>query len=335
MSLVMVSGTPLLLIILLAILFIVLASSVGKLHPFLSLVMAALGLGFAVGMPAGEIAATLTSGFGAITGSIGLIIVFGTVIGVALEESGAASRIAESLVKSFGPRKIVLAMSCVGGFIGIPVFCDSGFIILSKLAAKLGRQTGKSPLSISIAVATGLYATHVLVPPTPGPLAAAGNYGVGGYLGQVILVGLLLAVPGVLAGYWWAVRQGRLLAGDEPAGKETLPGPAQVKPAEKQAPDRTTADEASGNGLPPLFLSLLPLLLPVLLIACGSAGALMNAPSWVLFAGNPAIALLLGVFSSFFLLKKQARTHLNLWIGKALQQAGPIILITAAGGAFG
>src|SRR3546814_10973055 len=91
----MVTGAPLLLIISLAILFIVLASSVGKLHPFLTLILAALGVGFAVGMPAGNLLETLTTGFGSITASIGLVIVFGTVIGVALEESGAAELIAQ------------------------------------------------------------------------------------------------------------------------------------------------------------------------------------------------------------------------------------------------
>lgn len=320
----MVSGVPLLLIILLAILFIVLASSVGKLHPFLALVVASLGVGFAVGMPVGEIASTLSGGFGAITGSIGLIIVFGTIIGVVLEESGAAARIAGSLVRSFGPRRIVLAMSCIGGFIGIPVFCDSGFIILSKLAKDLARQTNKSSVSISVALAGGLYTTHVLVPPTPGPLAAAGNYGAEGYMGQVILVGLLLAVPGVLTGYWWALRSGR-------KSGESIP--------EANSSGNFTAHENSQAGTtagrPGLFLSLLPLALPVLLIAGGSVGALMDAPSWLLFISSPVIALLLGVFCSFFLFSKLDETHLNQWIGKAVMQAGPIILITAAGGAFG
>ncbi|QEC51822.1 putative D-glycerate permease [Anseongella ginsenosidimutans] len=326
----MISGTALLLLIALAILFVVAASSIGKLHPFLALVLAALGLGFAVGMPADKILDTLTSGFGSITASIGLIIVFGTIIGVALEESGAAGRIAQSLVRVFGARRIVLAMSSVGGFVGIPVFCDSGFIILSKLARDLAAQTGKSAVSISVAMAGGLYTTHVLVPPTPGPLAAAANYGAESYLGQVILVGLLLSVPGVLTGYWWAVRSGRKYGQGRPAKEEGRAG------MDGHAPGTGGhAPEPAAAGRPSLLLSLLPLLLPVLLIAGGSVAALLSAPGWLLFICKPVVALLIGVFASFFLFKKREGITLDDWIGKALSQAGPIILITAAGGAFG
>lgn len=341
----MVTGIPLLLIIALAILFIVLASSVLKLHPFLALVVASLGVGLAAGMEGPELARTLTEGFGSITGGIGLVIVFGTIIGVVMEESGAATRIAGSLVRLFGRKRIVLAMSCIGGFTGIPVFCDSGFIILSKLAQQMARQTGKSPVSVSIAVATGLYTTHVLVPPTPGPLAAAGNYGAEGFLGQVILVGLLLSVPGVLAGYWWALRSGRTASAEEEAceAKKTAPhamahgqaGETAAAETDQAQPDASAERAPGDRQLPPLFFSLLPLLLPVVLIAGGSVAALLDAPPWIRFISHPAIALLLGVFSSFFLFSKFDETHLNQWIGKAVLQAGPIILITAAGGAFG
>lgn len=328
----MVSGGSLLLIIALAILFVVVASAVAKIHPFLALILAALGLGFAVGMPGEQILDTLARGFGNITASIGLIIAFGTMIGVTLEESGGATRIARSLVRLFGPKRIVWSMSCIGGFVGIPVFCDSGFIILSKLARTLASQTGKNPVSISVAMAGGLYTTHVLVPPTPGPLAAAATYGAESYLGAVILVGLLLAVPGVLTGYWWAVRSGRRLAGPAENSEKADKGDKAEK-AEKSVPAsrREPADAAE----PALIRSLLPLILPVFLIATGSVASLMGAPSWVLFIGKPVVALLIGVFASFLLFKKAPGTGLDQWIGKAITQAGPIILITAAGGAFG
>lgn len=328
----MVTGIPLLLIIALAILFIVLASSVGRLHPFLALILAALGVGFAAGMPAGQLLDTLTTGFGSLTGSIGLIIVFGTVIGVALEESGAAARIAHSLVRGFGSRRIVLAMACIGGFVGIPVFCDSGFIILSRLARNLARQTGKSAVSISIAMAGGLYTTHVLVPPTPGPLAAAATYGAEQYLGAVILVGLLLAVPGVLTGYWWAVWSGKKYGLAE---NELTAEMGHESGSKNTVGDWDEPGGAGDRKAPSLFLSLLPLVLPVLLIAGGSIATLFEAPSWVLFICKPVIALLAGVFSSFLLFKQTENRSPDQWIGKALTQAGPIILITAAGGAFG
>lgn len=325
----MVSGAALLLIIAAAILFVVLASSVGKLHPFLALLLAALGLGFTVGMPGETIMDTLAEGFGSITASIGLIIVFGTIIGVALEESGAAKQIARGLIRLLGTRRIILSMSCIGGFVGIPVFCDSGFIILSKLARTLAQQTGKSRISISVAMAGGLYTTHVLVPPTPGPLAAAANYAAEPYLGQIILTGLLLSVPAILAGYWWALRSGRM----EIASQVMSPPNSSGKPEIAKGPEADSDPENTQvDAGPPLPLCLIPLVLPVLLIAGGSAASLTQVPGWLEFICRPVIALLLGVFSAFVLFRDAGAEK---WIGKALVQAGPIILITAAGGAFG
>lgn len=313
----MVSGGSLLVLIAITILFVVVASSVAKIHPFLALLLAALGLGFAVGMPGGQVLDTLAKGFGNITAGIGLIIAFGTIIGVALEESGAATRIARALLSLFGSKRIVWAMSCIGGLVGIPVFCDSGFIILSKLVRTLAVQTGKSPVSLSMAMAGGLYTTHVLVPPTPGPLAAAASYGAESYLGPVMLVGLLLSVPGVLTGYWWAVRSGKKSAPDA-AGSAPSP---HTEPPDPQAP--------------PLLLSMLPLVLPVFLIGAGSIAGLMDPPPWLLFLCKPVMALFTGVLASFLLLRKGSGNRAEQWVGKALSQAGPILLITAAGGAFG
>src|SRR3546814_856285 len=171
-------------------------------------------------------------------------------------------------------------MGCIGGFVGIPVFCDSGFIILSRLVRKLAQQTGKSPVSICIAMAGGLYTTHVLVPPTPGPLAAAAAYSAAQYLGAVILTGLILSVPGILTGYWWAVRAGRR----SPVDPESSHDAQQVERenANTSVNPAATSETGTGQSLS-LLLSLLPLVLPVLLIAGGSVAALMEAPSWILF----------------------------------------------------
>ena len=140
--------------------------------------------------------------------SIGLVIVAGTIIGVILEKSGAAFRMAEVVLRVLGDKRPQLAMSVIGYIVSIPVFCDSGYIILTSLKKALAKRAKVTIASMGIALATGLYATHVLVPPTPGPIAAAGNIGAADYLGTIILIGLLVAIPATIVGYFWAVKVG-------------------------------------------------------------------------------------------------------------------------------
>lgn len=148
-------------------------------------------VGFASGMPLEQIVENINGGFGGLMTSIGLVIVFGTIIGTILEKAGAALRMAEVVLRIVGPKRPQLAMSMIGFIVSIPVFCDSGFVILSSLRKALAKRAKVAVASMSVALATGLYATHTLVPPTPGPIAAAGNIAADGYLGTVILIGLL------------------------------------------------------------------------------------------------------------------------------------------------
>jgi GntP family gluconate:H+ symporter len=211
----MVTGIPLLIIIAASIALVVIASSRFRVHPFLSLMLAALLAGLTAGIPSDQIIPIMTKGFGDMAGAIGLIITFGTLIGVLLEESGAAQSIAQVFLRLLGHKHITFSMSLIGALVGIPVFCDSGFIMLQAPGKNLARQSGKNPASIAIATATGLYATHVLVPPTPGPLAAAGNLGAEQYLGMVILVGLITSIPAILAGYVWAKKMSKEIIVDQ------------------------------------------------------------------------------------------------------------------------
>src|SRR5699024_5768967 len=175
----LMEGFSLIILIVLAVLFIVLATAKLKLHPFLSLLIAAFGVGIISGIPIAEVADVIEEGFGGLMGSIGLVIIFGTIIGVILERSGAALRMAELVV---------------------PVFCESGYIIFSSLKKALAKRAKVAVASLAVALATGLFATHNLVPPTPGPIAAAGNIGAESYLGTVILIGLIVSIPAVIAG---------------------------------------------------------------------------------------------------------------------------------------
>ena len=196
----------LLLIFLAVILFIVIATTKFGLHPFLTLLCASFITAFAFGLPMVEVVQVVNTGFGAILGYIGLVIVFGTIIGVILEKSGAAVTMAETIIKLLGKRFPIITMSAIGYIVSIPVFCDSGFVILNSLKRSLSQRMQVSSVTMSIALATGLYATHTFVPPTPGPLAAAANLDLGDQLGLVIIVGLFVSIPTILAGVFWANR---------------------------------------------------------------------------------------------------------------------------------
>lgn len=157
-----------------------------KLHPFLAIVlstyafgMMAMGIGAATGADerfVDNLGTTIAEGFGTILASIGLVILFGTIIGKVLERTGAAVTLAEAVLKVVGKRHPALAMSLIGWVVSIPVFCDSGYVVLSPLQRSIARKTGKNPVVLGTALATGLYASHTFVPPTPGPIAAAGTW---------------------------------------------------------------------------------------------------------------------------------------------------------------
>src|SRR5690625_605444 len=157
------SGFMLIILIVLAVLFIIFATARWKLHPFLSLLFAAFGLGILSGLPLEEVVTAVNEGFGGLMSGIGLVIIFGTIIGVILEKSGAAYRMAEFVLRIIGPKRPQMAMSVIGAIVSIPVFCDSGFVILSSLKKAIAKQAKVAVASVSIALATGLYATHTLV----------------------------------------------------------------------------------------------------------------------------------------------------------------------------
>ena len=311
--------------------FIVIATSKFKLHPFLTLILAAFIGAFAYGLPSGDIAKTITTGFGNILGYIGLVIVLGTIIGIILEKSGAAITMADVVIKVLGKRFPTLTMSIIGYLVSIPVFCDSGFVILNSLKQSMANRMKVSSRSMSVALATGLYATHTFVPPTPGPIAAAGNLGLESNLGLVIGVGLFVAAIASLAGMLWANR----FAGVEPDGE----GAEELK---AQAADFESLKQSYGT-LPSPLKAFAPIFVPILLICLGSIANFPSAPlgkeglfSLLVFLGQPVNALLIGLFLSLLLLKSDNKiAEFSERISQGLVAAAPIILITGAGGAFG
>lgn len=304
----------------LVVIIMVIAASKYKFHPFLSLLMAGIVMGFVGGLSESEVITTLLNGFGKTLGSIGIIIAFGTIIGAYLENSGGAKTLANWTLNAIGKNRSVLGMNLTGFIVSIPVYCDSGFIILSSLIKAISKNS-KIPLAVlGVSLAAGLYATHVFVPPTPGPLAATAALDAD--LGLVILLSLIVAIPVALSGYFWAKYLERRM--------------------EKVDTDTNVEDHPINEKLPKVSSSFAPILVPIVLIALKSVTSYPTHPfgegilaNILNFIGNPVIALLIGVFLAFHLKPKSIEdTHFN-WVTFGLKEAGIIILITGAGGAFG
>ncbi|WP_221935128.1 GntP family permease [Brevibacillus sp. LEMMJ03] len=334
-----------LLLLLLSILFIIYATAKWKLHPFLSIISSTYLFALAtnlVGSLSGvekpiiaDIGKEIAGGFGGIITSIGLVIIFGTMIGKILENSGAAVKMAEVVLRILGDRHPALAMTIIGWIVSIPVFCDSGYVILSSLKKSLAKKTGVSVVTLAVALSTGLYATHTLVPPTPGPIAAASNVGIGpDGLFWVIVIGLVVSIPVALAGHVWA----RKVADKLPVELD-------------EAVETFEEFKARFGQLPSAFASFAPIVVPIILLALGSFAnfpvgvdaqgnkeVLMTgfANTLFTFLGTPVNALFIGLlFAIFGLLRQRNEETLTKWMSEGLLDAAVIIMITGAGGSLG
>ncbi|OJX88842.1 MAG: hypothetical protein BGP01_05770 [Paludibacter sp. 47-17] len=303
-------------LVILSIVLIIVLTSIVRLNAFLSLFVTALLLAVAT-LPDRSVVEILQQGFGSTLSSIGFLIIFGAIIAVVLDQTGGAVSIATSILRKTGAHKAAPAIGITGFVTGLPIFCDSGYIILSGLSGSFSAK-GKVALPlIAFVLATSLYSVHCLVPTHPGALAASGIMNAN--LGYLILLGTLFAIPATLTAYWWIRwRTGRQLM-QEP-----------MVPA--------TPDERE---LPPVCLALLPVLTPILLIAVRSLLTIFDAGDANMitrvlsFIGQPVMALFTGVVLSFPLLGKPSVDKLNQLLESALQKAGPILIVTAAGGMLG
>jgi len=310
------------LVIFLSVVAMIFAISKMKQHPFIVMVVIAIIVGLVCGMEPEEVIKTVKTGFGNILGNIGIVILCGTIIGTILEKTGAALTMANTILGIVGKERSVLTMGIVGYITGIPVFCDSGFVILSPISRALAAQSNKSLAVIATALSGGLYATHCLVPPTPGPIAIAGNLGAD--LGLVIMVGLAISVPAVAFAIFYA---------NHVASKIDIPANPQFTVEELL--------EKYGK-LPGALHSFSPILLPIVLIALKSIGDFKTHPfgegafqHFISFIGNPVIALILGVFLAMTLIPVHDKDIDLAWVTEGVQNSASILVITAAGGSFG
>lgn len=209
------SGIGLIIAFIIAIIVMILAISKFKIHPFLSIMGVSLILGLVAGIPLVDtkgadgtvvqgLANVIGAGFSGTFTSIGIVIILGALIGTILEATGAAFKMADLVIKLIGPKRPDLAMLIMGWIVSIPVFCDSGFVILNPIRKALVQRTRASSVAMTVCLAAGLYASHVFIPPTPGPIAAANTLGVGNNMLLVMGMGALVSIPALIVSYIYA-----------------------------------------------------------------------------------------------------------------------------------
>ncbi|MBR2297685.1 MAG: GntP family permease [Bacteroidales bacterium] len=318
----MISGTKLVIIFIIAIVLMIYSISKWKVHPFLAIMGISLILAIAVGIPLDTIPNTIGKGFSSIFASIGIVIILGTIIGLILEKTGAAITLADAIIRVIGTRFPQLAIMLIGWIVSIPVFCDSGFIIVNPIRKWLSRKSNFSSVSLTVALSAGLYLSHVFIPPTPGPIAAAGMLGLENHLLWVILFGAGISIIPLTAAYFFSTYIGTKVKSEEELDIE------EVSDAYKQ------------ENLPSTFASITPIVLPIILMAGGSVSVFAGiggfAGELLVFLGKPIIALAAGLLSAMPLLFTQKKaSQLYDITQESLKTAGPIIFITAAGSVLG
>lgn len=296
---------------------IVLLTSKYRIHAFFALILACFVVGLGVQLPVDGLITAIKDGFGNIMKSLGLIIVLGTTLGVVLEHTGATQVMATFIMRKVGEKRSALAMSITGFIVGLPIFCDSGYIVLSGLNRSLAKRTHTPMAVMAVSLATGLYAVHCFIPPHPGASAAAGIIGVD--FGKLILTGIAMAVPAAVVGHLWANYMGRKIPQAEQEDHEPLTETIQ---------------------LPSVIKSFLPVIVPILLISLKSFLVVDPALSnkWLshfLSLGDPVLALAIGVLLAFNCKRKWDKFTTGKLLQEGAEKAGSILVIIGAGGAFG
>lgn len=296
---------------------IVLLTTRYRLHAFFALLISCFIVGLGVQLPLAEVILIIKEGFGNILKSLGLIIALGTTLGILLQHTGSTEVMASYIIRKVGEGRSALAMSITGFIVGMPLFCDSGFIVLSGLNNSLAKRTGTPIMCMSVSLATGLYSVHCLVPPHPGAAAAAGIIGVD--IGKIILWGIIVAIPAAITGHLWAKYAGRKITAvaeeDDVPVIEKLHQPSVVN-------------------------AFLPVLVPIILIAVRSIFLIDTAAVsvWLhlfIALGDPVIALSIGILLAFNGKRGWNKKTVSILFHDAIEKAGGILVIIGAGGAFG
>lgn len=300
-------------------LFLMIKTKVG---PFMSMLFGGLIIGIGSGLGASKTISTITDGFGSTCTSIGLVIIFGTILGSYLEKSNACQRIATSLLNRTGDKNASVALAATGYLVSIPVFSDVALIMLSPIIKAISKRTGKVLCVLATLTASALLCTNAYVAPTPAPLAVDSIIGLD--VGTSIIYGLAVAAVSTFAAWIYCM----LFLDKKPADYFTGSGEMQGKEVQS----------VTNEQMPSFISAILPILIPIVLIIFSSVcGMVLPKTSpvriFASFIGDKNIALVIGILSAVILLKRKLPAGETFAaIGEALKTAGPVIFITAAGG---
>jgi len=308
----------LLLNILLAVIWIILSTTRWKIHPLIALFVAALWVAISAGMDITLAIEIFSKGFGGLIGQIGLIIILGCVFGYFLEKSQVAFQIAQLIWRTFGKRFPAFSTSLMGFFVGIPVFCDSGFILLNPIGQQLSKASHTAPLTFTLSLSGGLFASHILIPPTPGPLAVIGIFQIEEHLSYVLLFGLIASIPILLVISWWANKINKY--DSQTIIAPLIPTEVEENPAKKR-----------------VFWILI---LPLLFIALGNLSPLIehtHLRALLKILGQPIVAISSGLALGFLTNKvpEGKKVLFQTSFIKGIEISGPILILTGAGAGFG
>lgn len=324
----MEAGFNSLVVMLIALIVLVVGIIKLKVHPVFALLIVAIGSAVGFGIPLKDVISTVTGGFGGTIGNIGIVIILGCTMGVILEQTSGALVLANTILKIVGKKRSSLAMAISGYLVSIPVFSDSAIVILSPVARALSARGGVPLFGLLGALNAGILATHTMVPPTPGPLAAAGTLGAD--VGLVIAFGLISAFAYTFAATMYC---------NSSWARKKYPHISQMSNVETIVGDDFTIQ--TDKKLPNAALTFAVILVPVLLI-CVNSFTVMALPKgaailpYLGFIGHPVIALSIGVILALFLdTSIFSRDQVYSWFDRAVESSGFIILATGAAGAFG
>lgn len=313
-----------------------------KVQAFLALIICTIIVGVVGGMPLTNITLedgtsfgimqSITSGFGGTLGSIGIIIGFGVMMGQIFEITGAAKRMAHTFLKLFGKKREEEALALTGFLVSIPIFCDSGFVVLAPIAKAISKATKKSIIGLGVALAAGLVITHSLVPPTPGPLGVCGIFGID--VGKFILLSLILGLPMAIG----CIAYARLFLSKKFYRIPNDEG--EIVDMPYQEPDYEAAFDMDMSGVPGTLESFLPLIVPIVLILINTVASAMGKTEGfmkvLIFLGQPIAAVGLGLLVAIFTLGRNLdRQEAIAEMEKGMMSAGIIMLVTGGGGALG
>jgi GntP family gluconate:H+ symporter len=292
-------------------------------HVFLALLIPLLLFGVIPGVEQNNFIDAFETGFGATLGSIGVVIVLGSIIAEALRHTGAIETITRTMVRAVGSTRMPLALTLTGFVLGIAIFSDVAYVILNPLVHSAAKMMGVTVGVMSIGLVGSLQLTHAIVPPTPGPLAAAAL--VGADIGKTIIFGGVACLVGSVAGWIWGQYivgpRTKTLPSDEYAGRNFLEGDA--------------------GELPGAVASYAPILVPIVLISAQSVSRLFLDEDHIVrvglaYIGWPVVALSVGVWLSFRNIRtpEHRKAAKSAWVEEALRVSAMILVVTGLGGSL-